>query len=40
MRLGSLISLAWANPKGVNYHFSLPHLDKLFVLGKLLISEP
>ena len=24
---------------GVNYHFSLPHLDRLFVVGKLLISE-
>ena len=25
--------------KGVNYHFSLPHLDKPFVVGKLLILE-
>ena len=25
--------------KGVNYHFSLPHLDKPFVVGKLSISE-
>ena len=25
--------------KGVNYHFSLPQLDKPYVIGKLSISE-
>ena len=25
--------------KGVNYHFSSPHLDKPYIVGKLSISE-
>ena len=27
-------------PKGMNYHFSWPHLDELYVVEKLSISEP
>ena len=34
-----LSALRGPTAKFVNYHFSLPHLDKLFVVGKLPISE-